>query len=396
MGELRGVLPAVPVLALTATASLKTRKQVKQHLEMEECIEIIQNPDRPNIRLAVKKVPLDQSETFAWLCKDISVKGPYTEKTVIYCRSVLDCGKLYNEVFKVHLGEQMLHPPGASDLPGHRLVDMFHSGTNEEIKKQIISSLNDPSSVLRVVIATSALGMGVDFKQVNHVVNYGPPKNLEAYMQALGRGGRDGEEAHSVILYHGRQMNGVSNQMKQYISNKTACRRVKLLELFDGLEVKSVSPAHACCDICASSCNCSFTCDGNASQIELYAGEPVVLRQREVSDRQRHDIFIKMENKRSNFTQSGLKKELAVYCTTTVTTDTSQKIIDEVILKSPFLFTLEDILWHVPISTLKDAQVIFDVLSEVFEDSDSDWEQDDEPFFELRDFGRMSLTHSRS
>ena len=84
-----------------------------------------------------------------------------------------------------------------------------------------------------------------------------------------------------------------------------------------------------------------------------------------------------------------------MYCTTTVTTDTSQKIIDGVILKSPFLFTIEDILMHVPISTLKDAQVIFDVLSEVFEDRDSDWEQDDEPFFELRAFGRMSL-QSRS
>ena len=385
----------MPVLALTATASIKTRKQVKQLLGMEECVEIIRNPDRPNIRLAVKKVPSDPSETFASLCKDISDKGPHTEKTVIYCTNFIDCGRLYEAVFKKFLGEKMLHPVGAADLPGNRLVEMYHSETNEDIKKQIICSLNDPHSVLRVVIATSALGMGVDFKEVNHVVNYGPPKTLEAYMQAFGRGGREGEEAHSLILYHGVQMHGVSKKMRQYISNKTSCRRVQLLQLFDGLAVKSVSPAHACCDICARSCNCNLSCDSNASQIELNAGEKFFWRRREVSVSQRKELLTKMEGKRSYFTQSGVAKELAVYCTTPLATDTSQKIIDEVIKKSPLLFTLEDILCNVPISTLKDAQIIFDVLSEVFVDADSDWEKDDEPFFELRAFSRMSL-HSRS
>ena len=64
---------------------------------------------------------------------------------------------------------------------------MFHSRTPENIQQSIISSLNDPSSVLRVVIATAVLGQGVDFARVRHVVNYSPPWEMETYMEACGR-----------------------------------------------------------------------------------------------------------------------------------------------------------------------------------------------------------------
>ena len=88
-----------------------------------------------------------------------------------------------------------------------------------------------------------------------------------------------------------------------------------------------------------------------------------------------------MERK-GHISQSGLNKELALYCTP-LATDITKEIIDEVVKKRPLIFMLEDILCHVPISTLTDAQILFDVLSEVFVDADSDWEKDDEPFFEL-------------
>lgn len=56
VGELRSLLPvSLPVLALTATASLTTRKKLLKHLELKKCLEVVRSPDRSNIRLAVKK-----------------------------------------------------------------------------------------------------------------------------------------------------------------------------------------------------------------------------------------------------------------------------------------------------------------------------------------------------
>ena len=57
----------------------------------------------------------------------------------------------------------------------NRVVEMMHSETPDDVKRHVIQSLGDEKSVLRVVIATSTLGMGVDFKGVNQIINYGPP-----------------------------------------------------------------------------------------------------------------------------------------------------------------------------------------------------------------------------
>ena len=84
-----------------------------------------------------------------------------------------------------------MHPAGVEGRLENRLFNMYHSEIPEHIKLCIIAALEDESFNLRVVMATSALGMGLDFKGVHHVVNYGPLQDLESYMQAYGRAGRD-------------------------------------------------------------------------------------------------------------------------------------------------------------------------------------------------------------
>ena len=104
---------------------------------------------------------VDVWETFSWLVRELESKGPHTVETVIYCKSLVDSARL--DVFKV-LGDKSVYPVGAADISKNRLVDMYHSETDSKIKQHITNFLNDPSSVLRIVIATSALGMAVDFK----------------------------------------------------------------------------------------------------------------------------------------------------------------------------------------------------------------------------------------
>ena len=65
----------------------------------------------------------------------------------------------------------------------NRLFAMFHSCTGEHNKWVVMSSLSRADGVVRVVFATMALGMGVDFKSLDYVIHYGAPRSLEDYMQ---------------------------------------------------------------------------------------------------------------------------------------------------------------------------------------------------------------------
>ena len=85
-------------------------------------------------------------------------------------------------------------------------MKMFHSSTPGRNKQVIQESLRDPKGKCRVVFATNALGMGINVMGLYNVFHYGPPSTLEAYMQEIGRAGRDGGESSAVIYNHGHQM----------------------------------------------------------------------------------------------------------------------------------------------------------------------------------------------
>ncbi|KAL5497586.1 hypothetical protein EMCRGX_G014086 [Ephydatia muelleri] len=81
------------------------------------------------------------------------------------------------------------YPPGVEQVSDNRLFAMFHSCTDEHNKRVVMSSLSQADGVVRVVFATMALGMGVDFKSLDYVIHYGAPRSLEDYMQESGRAG---------------------------------------------------------------------------------------------------------------------------------------------------------------------------------------------------------------
>ena len=64
-----------------------------------------------------------------------------------------------------------------------------------------MSSLSESDSVLRVVFATMALGMGVDFKNLDYIIHYGAPRSLKDYIQESGRAGRDHQQSRSRIYW---------------------------------------------------------------------------------------------------------------------------------------------------------------------------------------------------
>ena len=107
-------------------------------------------------------------------------------------------------------------------------------------------------------IARTALGVGVDIKGVHRIINYGPPSDIESYIQELGRARRDGKQSEALLIFHGRQLHHCTAEMLEYLKSST-CRRSKLLELFDNGTVSSYNfprKKDLCCDICERVCTC--------------------------------------------------------------------------------------------------------------------------------------------
>jgi superfamily II DNA or RNA helicase len=89
---------------------------------------------------------------------------------------------------------------GETMEPAARLFAQFHAPQTNRMKKELIEEIKKENSGVRVVFATSALGMGVDAPFVTQVIHISPPSNLESYMQEIGRAGRTGLQSYATIF----------------------------------------------------------------------------------------------------------------------------------------------------------------------------------------------------
>ena len=171
------------------------------------------------------------------------------------------CAHLYSH-FLFELGKNSYFPPGAEELCSNRVFAMYHSCSPQHNKEVVLESLVKTDGVVRIVFATIALGMGIDLRDVNTIIHYGAPRNLEDYFQESGRGGRSGDPAKSVIYWKPKdcpshkKIENIHDQetaaVRRYVENISECRRYQLLTYFDPGFSRVDSESMACCDVCSS------------------------------------------------------------------------------------------------------------------------------------------------
>ena len=105
------------------------------------------------------------------------------------------------------------------------------------------------------MVATCALGMGLNIPEIGTVVHYGLPSDIESYCQDIGCGGRDNKSASAELFYTGiHYANCNDTAMKDYARNsENSCRRVILLRTF--VELPMEQNISECCDVCAPTIN---------------------------------------------------------------------------------------------------------------------------------------------
>jgi ATP-dependent DNA helicase RecQ len=177
IAEIRTLVPKVPVIALTATATTEVVQDIQDKLEFRKDSQVFK---KSFARANLAYVVLEQEDKKSKML-DILQKVPGT--AVVYVLNRKETRDIAD----------FLQKSGIS--AGH-----YHAGLPSETRAEMQDAwINDK---LRVIVATNAFGMGIDKPDVRVVVHLTLPDSLEAYFQEAGRGGRDGKKAYGILLYN--------------------------------------------------------------------------------------------------------------------------------------------------------------------------------------------------
>ena len=130
--------------------------------------------------------------------------------------------------------------------------------TDDQVKTTILSQFASDTK-LRVVIATSAFGMGIDAHCVIETIHDAPPRHFEEFVQQLGCTARDGSAGQSTLLVGQNSVISKLNEtMQQYCEGKQCLRKILHHHFVSPSSWQPMSPLHECCSVCSHNCSCGL------------------------------------------------------------------------------------------------------------------------------------------
>lgn len=257
LSNIRVNFPLIPIMALTATATIKVKEDIISTLGFNtEMLKVLQSSfNRPNIRYSVME-KLSNTVVMEMFTR-MRRNGFLHQSGIVYCFSRQDCEDVargLNQIFDTFRRTEQAEFKGvfSNKTAPVKFANFYHAQipNRDEVQQAWMSGET------KVMCATIAFGMGINNEHVRYVYHHTMPQSIEGYYQESGRAGRDGEPAESIIWFNQSDI----SKIRFILTNNQKTNEDRQKKGFGNVTQDTVDKNLASLKIMTTYCECETHC----------------------------------------------------------------------------------------------------------------------------------------